>query len=101
MQAARVARPIDELVGGPCHCRHDHCHLTAAVDFPLDAPRDVLDPRDIGDRGAAEFLNNARHAPLESVRQACRRDHSVPLLSARSTTTYLFPVYRAIQSIGL
>ena len=62
MQAARLARPVDQLVGHSGHRRDDDGHLVAGVDFALDAPRDVLDPRDIGDRGAAELLNDARHA---------------------------------------
>jgi len=38
----------------------------------LDAPRDVLDPGDIGDRRAAELLNNARHAFLETCAAICQ-----------------------------
>jgi hypothetical protein len=34
----------------------------APVDFAFDAPRDIFDPGDVGDRRAAELLNNARHA---------------------------------------
>src|SRR4029077_16653661 len=90
MEAAHLARPIDQLVGGPRHRGNDDRYFIATVDLALDALRDVLDPRDSGDRGTAEFLNNARHAPLRPVRQRCRRDGPAPLLPGRGAITYPF-----------
>src|ERR1700689_1862533 len=57
----RFGRPADQLVGDAGHGGDDHRHLIAGIDLALDALRHAADPVDAGDRGAAEFLYNARH----------------------------------------
>jgi len=61
VQTRDLVGPVDELVGGAGHRRNHDGNLVAGVDLALDAPGDVLDPIDPGDRRAAEFLYDARH----------------------------------------
>src|SRR5215472_16191462 len=55
---------MDELVRHPRHRRDDDCHLVPGVDFALDPPGNIFNPVDIGERGAAKFLNYATHVLL-------------------------------------
>ena len=97
--AARMERngvPIDTetLARLKRHWLDIQDHLIAEIDLALDAPRDIFYPRDIGDRGPAEFLNDARHASLESIPQKFR-GWLCRLVPRQSGTTYSFPVYPA------
>src|SRR6516162_2298529 len=67
MHEARLARPIDKLVRNSRHCRDDDSHLVSGVDFAPDPLGNVLDAIDIGERGAAEFLNYAIHTSLDRL----------------------------------
>jgi 2-polyprenyl-6-hydroxyphenyl methylase/3-demethylubiquinone-9 3-methyltransferase len=58
----------DELVGHPGHGGDDDRHLMALVGLGLHPPRHIPDPVEIGDRGAAEFHHDTRHASLKSWR---------------------------------
>ena len=87
MNATGLAGPSHELVRDPGHRRDDDGHLVAGVDFAPDASGDALDVLDIGDRSAAEFLNNSAHDPLErsaetlSARLLCCRFESAAAYS--------------------
>ena len=48
MNAARLPRPLDELVGDPGHRGDDDSHLVSGIDFVSDPPSNVLDVGDIG-----------------------------------------------------
>ena len=51
--------------------------FVSAVDFAFDATRDIFDAGDVGNRGAAELLNNARHNLLKLIRlKLVRRSRS-------------------------
>ncbi len=63
MEPARLAGPGHELVGYASHGRNDNGHLAAGVDFPFHALSRGFDARNVGYRGAAEFLHDARHQP--------------------------------------
>src|SRR5262245_18314389 len=67
MNAARLARPSDELNAEAGHRRDDDGHLVAGINIVSDASGYVLDALDIGYRSAAEFLNNSAHDLLEKI----------------------------------
>jgi hypothetical protein len=48
MNAARLARPLDELVGDPGHRGDDDSHLVSSIDFASDPLSNVLDVGDAG-----------------------------------------------------
>jgi hypothetical protein len=51
-----------EFVGGVAHGRHHDHQVMAGLAAGGDAPGYCLDPFHIGDRGAAEFLNQQAHS---------------------------------------
>src|ERR1041385_709683 len=61
MHRRRFATPLDEFVGLAGHRRDHDGDVMAGVDLAFDMARDVADPVDIGDRGAAEFHHKAAH----------------------------------------
>src|SRR6202011_1683350 len=64
VQPPHLPGPGRELVGGPGHRRDDDGNLIAGIDLPLDPACGVADPREVGARGSAEFLDDTRHASL-------------------------------------
>jgi len=61
VQRRGIAAPGHELVGHARHGRDDDGHVIAGVDLALDVAGDVADAVEIGDGGAAEFHDEARH----------------------------------------
>ena len=56
-----LAGPIDQMVGDAGHGGNHDGHLVAGVDLRLHVLGHGLDTADVGDRSAAEFLNDACH----------------------------------------
>ncbi len=79
----RLAHPGDELVGGAGHRRDDNGDVVAALDLALDLGRRIADALEVGERGPAEFHDQARHAlPSEARDLAPALDgapHIVPV----------------------
>ena len=55
----RLLAPGDKLIGLAGHRRDHHSDLTPSIHLALHMARDIVDAFDSGDRGAAEFHNQA------------------------------------------
>jgi len=64
VQPAHLAGPADELVCSAGHRGDDDRDLVPRIRLPLYAERGIADPFEVGNRGPAEFLDNARHSSL-------------------------------------
>src|SRR6185437_4770214 len=84
MERTGLARPLDELVGRAGHRRYHHRDLVAAIDLALHPRRHIADAIDIGHRGAAELLNDARHGVKDPPRPCATMMPPAPLAGKKA-----------------
>ena len=80
----RLMRPGGQLVGHAGHRRDDDADLIARPDRRLDALRHGLDAVDVGERRAAELLDDSGHKLLFLAEIAVQRIRNRPAIRAQS-----------------